>query len=200
MSDSQQGMYARDIQMFPEPKPMQKVQKTKEEIFSESHFEWIKTERQGDISKFSYFVHENGVDYVVFQDGSRIREELVGDVVLMHQYPEEILGLPTAQPFESAVTQEIFSPTVYGNSSIIHKPVEIDPVVAILEKTKKKTEKITLTLNLKIPSPDLYGVIKENFENTDEILLQSIMDQIHDNVLREALKRELQVIDRKSVV
>jgi len=54
-----------------------------------------------------------------------------------------------------------------------------------------------LTLTLKIPAPELYNVIKENFDNAEEVLLQNVMDQIHDNLLREALKRELQNIYQK---
>ena len=69
--------------------------------------------------------------------------------------------------------------------------------IAILEKTKKRTEKVSLTLTLKIPAPELYNVIKENFDNAEEVLLQNVMDQIHDNLLREALKKELQNIYQK---
>ena len=54
-----------------------------------------------------------------------------------------------------------------------------------------------MTLTLKIPAPELYNVIKENFDNAEEVLLQNVMDQIHDNLLREALKRELQNIYQK---
>ena len=69
--------------------------------------------------------------------------------------------------------------------------------IDILEKTKKRTEKVSLTLTLKIPAPELYNVIKENFDNAEEVLLQNVMDQIHDNLLREALKKELQNIYQK---
>lgn len=184
---------------------MNKTEKTIEEVFAESHFEWVKTEREGEISKFKHFLNEHGVDYVVFQDDTRVRRDLVGDVVLMHSYEEEILNtkgaisqvepLKTSLPFVSNLTEGL--PIAESSQKIFSTVSEIDPVVAILEKTKKKNQKITLTLNLKIPAPSLYNVIKENFENVEEVLLESVMDQIHDTLLRESLRKELQSVYQK---
>jgi hypothetical protein len=178
----------------------EKIEKTREEVFQDSHFEWVKTERQGDVCRFKEFYTQDGVEYIVFQDSTRVRLDLIGDVVLQHQYEGEILGDGIA------LTQTIFPPSppqpplvlIPSNTEpakLVSK--EIDPVSAILEKTKKKTEKVSLTLTLKIPAPELYNVIKENFDNAEEVLLQNVMDQIHDNLLREALKRELQNIYQK---
>ena len=216
MSDSSMEPYARDTQMIPdsiinelrgnkEYTPMkEKVQRTKEEIYSESHFEWIKTERQGEVSKFKNFLFENDTEYVVFQDNSRIRIDLIGDVILMHQYPEEILGNSTLpiQPVNDTILNHMKAEhkpiePVISDTPVIHVIRELDPVKEIFEKSKKKTEKVTLTLSLKILPPDLYHVIKDNFDNVDDVLLQTAMDQIHDSLLREALKKELQSLYQK---
>ena len=175
------------------------INQTREEEFSDSHFEWVKTERVGDISKFKEFVIENGVEYAVFIDNTRIRVELIGDVVLKHQYEGDILGKITVEPVDNTILSHLRVEEVKQKPAVVQKTSVIshDPVIAILEKTKKKTEKINLTLSLKIPSPDLYNVIKENFDNTDEILLQNVMDQIQDELLKDALRRELQNIYQK---
>jgi hypothetical protein len=206
MSNSKIGPYARDIQMFPEniynEIGMEKVQKTREEIYSESHFQWIKTERQGDVSKFKNFLFENDTEYVVFQDGTRVRTDLVGDVVLMHQYAEEILPLASENPIHQSDDILNHVKTEYRpftENTVTEKPYvsQIDPVKEIFEKSKKKTEKITLTIPLKILPPDLYHVIKDNFENVDDVLLQAAMNQIHDSLLRDCLRKELQTIYQK---
>jgi hypothetical protein len=184
------------------------VPKTREEIFSNGHFEWVKTENEGNLCEFSSFVTENGVEYTLFTDGSRIRTELIGDVVLMHNHPDEILNIrpldfgntEVLNHLTTEITQDKYNDFDSRNNSIdtaISLSNNIDPVVAILEKTKKRVEKVTITLNLKIPSPELYSVIKDNFDNTDEILLNSVMDQVQENVLKDALKKELQSIYTK---
>lgn len=163
------------------------MKNTREETYAQGFFEWVKTERSGEICKFKNFTVENDIEYVVFEDSSRVRADLVGDVVLVHQHESEIIGA------QNEIKQ--FVPVT--NNVYVEPPkrlTNLDPVTAILEKTKKRSEKISLTLVLKIPAPELYNVIKDNFENTDEILLQNIMDQIHDNLLKDALKKELQNI------
>lgn len=177
----------------------EKIEKTREEIFAESHFEWVKTERQGDVCRFKEIVVENDIEYVVFIDNTRVRTDLIGDVVLAHQHPEEILGIrPDMEGLiESTVTQHIPPPPVQPQPQQVLHVKEVDPVLSILEKTKKRTEKISITLALKIPAPELYNVIKENFDNVEDVLLENVMDQIHDNLLRDALKKELQSIYQK---
>jgi hypothetical protein len=178
----------------------EKIEKTREEVFQDSHFEWVKTERQGDVCRFKEFYTQDGVEYVVFLDSTRVRLDLIGDVVLQHQHEGEILGdglvlTQTNFPPSPLPPPPVLTMSDTGSVKLVSK--EIDPVSAILEKTKKKTEKVSLTLTLKIPAPELYNVIKENFDNAEEVLLQNVMDQIHDNLLREALKRELQNIYQK---
>ena len=183
--------------------------KTREEIFQGSSFEWVKTERSGDLCQFQNFETDNGIEYVAFSDGSRIRIDLVGDVVLMHTHGSEVLGRELfVQPEQPEVVQpEVVQPQVQLNfveqtqenqraNQELHTENRaiVDPVVSILEKTKKRNEKLSLNLTVKIPSPELYSVIRENFENVDEILLQNVMDQIQESALREAIKKELQNI------
>jgi hypothetical protein len=175
--------------------------KTRDEIFSESHFEWVKTERAGDICNFKEFEIEDGVEYVGFTDGSRIKMEFVGDIVLMHNNPHEIIGnigvdiigeLPTvaANPMENIIEIRTVAQTQ-------PTAVSTDPVISILEKSKKRHEKLNLIVTVKIPSVELYNVIKENFENTDDVLLENVMDQIHGSMLKDAVKKELQTLYSK---
>jgi len=177
----------------------EKIQKTREEIFQDSYFEWVKTERQGDVCRFKEILLENDIEYIVFTDNSRVRLDLIGNVVLAHQHQIEILGdSMTVHPHKSSLLNlETLPTSQYAKvSSTVHQ-TNIDPVVAILEKTKKRSEKISITLTLRIPAVDLYNVIKENFDNAEDVLLQNVMDQIHDNLLRDALKKELQNIYQK---
>jgi len=175
----------------------EKIEKTREEIFQDSHFEWVKTERQGDVCRFREIVYENDVEYIVFIDNTRIRTDLIGDVVLAHQHPGDILGIRPDMEGLVESTAIPYKPLPQVQPPTVLYAREIDPVLSILEKTKKRSEKVSITLTLKIPAPELYSVIKENFDNAEDVLLQNVMDQIHDNLLRDALKKELQNIYQK---
>ena len=191
-----------DETVLPNLPPLDKIEimenlvETREDKFAKCYFEWVKSERSGDVCKFSNFVEEGGVEYTVFTDKTRIRTDLIGDIVLMHQYENEILGdAMKVEPTVSTVLQHVRAEQHREAPRKISEPTKIqDPVVSILEKTRKRNEKITLTLTLKIPSPELYTVIRENFDNVDEILLDSVMTQVQEKSLRDAVKRELQNI------
>jgi hypothetical protein len=118
-------------------------------------------------------------------------------------YGSEILGSELTMPVQADLyAEQTLPPPIAPAQPEQPTPVRAsvsdimsqDPVVSILDKTKKRNEKITLTLNVRIPSPDLYNVIKENFDNVDETLLNSVMDQIQHDQLKDAMKRELQNI------
>jgi len=180
---------------------------TRDSKFAKHKFEWVKTERAGEVCTFTKFEQENGIEYVCFSDNTRIRTEFIGDIVLMHLYENEILGREViVDNNQSSLLQHLRTETPLISPEPIHSPEPIipvklertnvfqDPVVSILDKSKKKIEKLTLTINVKIPSAELYNVIKENFDNTEEILLDSVMEQLHEKLLREAVKREIQNI------
>lgn len=180
------------------------VEVTREAQFASKKFEWVKTERAGDICNFKEFESENGIEYACFTDGTRIRTDLIGDIVLMHSFDSEILGGDLIIEKDSTIIQHLRAeqPVRQEPAPIAPTPPERlesknvfqDPVVSILDKSKKKVEKLTLVLNVKIPSADLYNVIKENFDNTEEVLLDNVMEQLHEKLLREAVKKEIQNI------
>lgn len=190
-----------NIEMIEKP---EKIKKTREEIFNSSQFEWVKTERAGEVCRFKEFEVEDDIEYVTFTDNSRIRSEFVGDIVLMHEYTNEILGQELIvadapiMPENTILNHLKMDPLTNQNElqpkNVFHVQENNDPVVAILEKTKKKTEKLVLTLTVKIPSADIFNVIKENFDNTEEILLENVLSQIQESSLREAIRKELQNI------
>ena len=187
---------------------MATIQKTREEQFADAFFEWIKTEKAGDISRFAAFEFDGSTEYVLFDDGSRINIGLIGEIVLMHNHESEILGVDLSpekieqvnlrnhQDMMSRMIGDIpFDNTTPVVSTQIISP--IDPVVSLLEKSKKRQEKINISLSVKIPSIDLYNVIRENFDNVDEVILQSVIDQIQGKMIKDSVKRELQSIYQK---
>ena len=171
----------------------EQIQKTKEEHFRDSTFEWVKTDRSGEMCKFAEFQEVGGIEYVCFDDGTRVNISLIGDVVLMHNNSNDILGDLMKPPVLSApVNRNIFT-----NSSSSVASTTVDPVVTILNKTKKRSEKMTLTVTVKIPSVEIFNVIRENFDDADDILMNDVIDQISGKMLIESVKRELANIYQK---
>lgn len=170
---------------------MEERPNTREEKMQSCFFQWIKTERSGDVCRFKEFVIIDATEYVVFTDETRIASSLIGDVILMHEHESSILTDLSSdrEPTLNAVVPPRLNSTPSPMSS-----QNFDPVMSILDKSKKKSQKISISLTVKIPSVELYSIVKENFDNVDNVILDSVMQQVQDGMLKDSLKRELQVI------
>jgi hypothetical protein len=186
---------------------------TKEEIFSNKIFEWVKTERAGDISYFSRIENIDGVEYIIFSDNTRVRADLVGDVVLVHENENSVLNLSQQResvslsplpPLDSmaafAASQgipidgETVHPTQPSN---VRSQEETNPVMAILEKTKKRNEKLNLEITIKLPSPEVIEVLRNNFDDVDKSLVFYVMKQIEGAKIEAAVKNSINQIYNK---
>lgn len=152
---------------------------TREETLAKSVFQWVKTERAGDISQFKEILLENGVEYIVFQDNTRVNSALIGDVVLQNVNSDETLLMNDA--FE-----KISPPPVINRQAITPSPArtvnahedKISPVTSILDKSKKKKKKIQFEFVLEIPSAEVLSIIKENFEASDDELFDYFVSKL----------------------
>lgn len=166
--------YEKDVQL----------PKTREEEFAESIFEWVKTEREGDVCRFKNFQVENGIEYTVFEDGTRVNTTLIGDVVLMHKHPEEIISkignpLERVQPQVSTpYVPPAIHPTVAAASTVQPGAASVSPIFSILEKSKKKKKKIQLDITAELPSAEVLAIVRDNFDASDDELFAYLVNKI----------------------
>jgi hypothetical protein len=165
--------YEKDVQL----------PKTREEEFAESIFEWVKTEREGDVCKFKQFTVENGIEYTVFEDNTRVNTTLIGDVVLMHKHPDEVIS-KIGNPLEK-VQPQIASPHVPPPlhptavaASVAQAASAPSPILSILEKSKKKKKKIQVEVVAELPSAEVLAIIRDNFEASDDELFAYLVNKI----------------------
>lgn len=152
--------------------------KTREEEFAESTFEWVKTERAGDVSVFKEFRVENGIEYIVFQDNTRVNSALVGDVILKHKFQGEVLG-GFDNAFEKVPVPQPHAVPSAPRTVVSSRPVALDsPVLSILEKSKKKKKKIQFDFLMEVPSSEVLSIVKENFDASEDELFDYFVSKI----------------------
>jgi hypothetical protein len=153
----------------------QEPPKTREEDFTRSSFEWVKTERAGDIVKFKEFIIENDIEYTVFQDNTRVNSALIGDVILKHQYDNETIGGlgPEFEKVNQPANKIIPTQSVTTQHSTSASPVQV-----ILDKSKKKRKKIQFELIMDLPSAEVLSIIKDNFDASEEELYSFFVAKI----------------------
>lgn len=170
--------------------------RTREEKFAQGVFQWIKTERRGDISRFSHLLEENGIEWICFQDATRVNSAFLGDVILLHESETDAVAVdgsyvPPVEP-EAVVSSETYRRLTEGleeaPKNVYKQAKEMHPVNAIFEKAKKRNVKLTIDVNVKIPALDVYSVIRDNFENVDDILIENVISQVEGKVLKDAIR------------
>lgn len=166
-----------DVELPPSP----------EDKLQNSSYEWVKTERAGDICKFREIIKEGNEEYIGFTDGTRVRSSLLGDVVLQHEHPAEILGAnelaikPIQQLTPVQVKNEQTPVTPTSAEVAVPQPiprVETSPVLSILEKSKKKKKKVQFDFMMEIPSSDVLSIIRENFDASETELFDFFVSKI----------------------
>lgn len=159
----------------------------KEEDLKKVAFQWVKTERSGDVCSFDRKEFSDGVEYVFFTDGSRIRSDLIGDVVMMIRDGENFYDLEA----NSVLSNPSSNPS--GNS-FSQKTEPIDPVKEILKKAKKINRKISLEIDLEMPTASMYHFMEENFEDVSTTLLENCMKQIDEKKIKASLKKQISLL------
>jgi len=180
------GQLSTSVRKFNNMK--QEIEKTREERWSESTFEWVKTERSGDFSRFKDTTIENDIEYIIFQDDTRININLLGDVVLVHNENEAYLSdfslknqlVSVSQPSQPFISKQ---PTAQQIAPVIQD----NPIHGLLRKAKFNTEEILLPVNISIPTSAIYDVITENFEDGEREILNFILKNITPEMISDAL-------------
>jgi hypothetical protein len=163
---------------MPEDRPI-----TREEEFATCIFEWVKTEQTGTLSKFASFVVENDVEYTCFIDGTRIRTDLIGDVVIRHRDESTLMTIPG---------ERYAMPP--GERTYVQAPAPSNPVNELIKKSKKKKEKLSFMIQVELPVQQFYDLMSDSFDDIDTEIVNYATSQIDfakfvDSV-REAIKQK----------
>jgi hypothetical protein len=159
-------------------------------------YQWVKTERIGEIVVAKH--EEDG--YLVFEDNTRCRKDLIGDVILKIASREEriidkerelldakkAIGQPLAKKLKpkapvDGTTQEV------GDNMYTGAPD--NPIRELLKRQSSNNKmRSELIIDVHIPNPSIYGVLKESFgDDVDTEITQMAIESININELKDKL-------------
>ena len=149
-------------------------------------YQWTKGEKVGSAVKWEgdQFVEDN-IEYMVFKDGSILNKRLLGEFLI--EIPSE----------EEAVMMHDLAPQPLQRISQKPKPapVEIQPTVSPLEKllsdSKKNTERISITIDVDMPSIDLMKVLSDSYENGEELIIKYLSSSIDADIIRKKVAEQI---------
>lgn len=164
-----------------------KIEELKDRLSGYAKYQWLKTERAGQITEFlNVAIEQDGSVMVEFMDGSRCKYELLNEFMLKTNNAQELLDVEN--PIQNNGEQKL----KVGNASIRNGPaVQDNPIHTLLKKQKPNPVNVDITLELNIPSADLYNVICQSFDNADEEIVNHIVSGLDINLIKESVKNAI---------
>ena len=132
-------------------------------------YQWIKGDLSGKIEIFKETKEENGEQWTYFVSGKRIRSSLVSEFMLKLNEGEVPLQIELP-PTITNVYFENNNPTPTHQIQQEPKIVK-SPIRDLLEKQCKEQKKITVNVEISVPTKELYQIIRDAYgeEANDEL-------------------------------
>jgi hypothetical protein len=162
----------------------------KMELSNVPKFQWLKTDKAGQVTYYKDVISVNNMVLVEFTDGSRVNYDLLGDAVMKIESDEMLLDIAT----ESVDQMSQYNVPVHNAPAptvSIGKPQpqkSYSPIHALLEKQKSNPVPIEFSIDLNLPPVSLYNVLSQSFENADEEIVEFIVAELDINKIKDAVK------------
>ena len=163
----------------------EEIERLKERLSGYAKYQWIKGEHAGNITEFCNVCVENdGMVWIEFMDGSRINQPLLDQYLIKTNNTHELLDV------EKPLAQE--AKTNVSNVAIRETPkVAENPIHTLLKRQKPNPVDIDITIELNIPSPELFSVIMSSFDNAEEETVNYIVSGLDINTIKESVKNAI---------
>lgn len=171
-------------------------------------FQWIKGEKAGSFVKWGGDIKdEDGMNFLLFEDGTRANEELLNDYIMevpsenepfymtdsmeKQQYEkdrQEINGRDTsARPYP--VQQESFNAP--GNLQVVQQPES--PIAKLLKDSKKTKSSIGISIVVDIPPVELMKVLSDSYDDGEKQVLEYLSASLNVEDIKRQIAQQIWV-------
>lgn len=155
------------------------------DIFRGKYFKYINTEFIGLIVRAERMIKEGTNYFVFFDDGQKYAVQDIDKLMVEnHDYMETDL---------SKIVPNKINAGLNPNIRIEQKHVEFDPVIEILKRRKKKPVELSLSIELDLPSKELYAVLVDDYDNAEDKIIDYLFTPENIVTLKECIKNSLKI-------
>lgn len=141
-------------------------------------FQWVRGERLGEIVKSTgKSIIDGDTEYIIFEDGSQCNMGLVGEWIV----PIESAAIHmNPQPDQSLRIQQ-------KNESANHNTGS-NPVFDLLNRSRKKSAKMEISITVSMPSDELIRVIDDSYENGTRSIGEYLVNSVDQTILMKQVE------------
>lgn len=155
-------------------------------------FQWVKGDNVGKTVEWtgeSIYDEHLEISFLMFKDGSRVNEELLGEWIIEVAYPgsEHPISGQHVIKKETRVKPAPVADTV----SVTEEPKSSSPIYQILKDSKKTKVTINISLLVETPPANLMSVLAETYQDGENQVLDYISKSINIDDLKGQIARQI---------
>ena len=188
--------------LFTKDKKMSLKEKSYEEIvefLQDKDFQWLKGEQMGNIEKYKSVEADEatGMIFVNFRSGGRMNVELIQDYLDVFPSTGSDFTLQEfIEPTPAAITspkkqQPASGSRAQAKNSVSSIELEDSPIYTLLKKQKPNWVSVNISLNLNLPTKNLYGILTSSFEDAETEVINYVTEGIDIEDIRAALSESI---------
>jgi hypothetical protein len=166
-------------------------------------YQWLKGDRASEFVRWGgEIVNDDGINYMVFQDGSRANEELINDFFI--EVPSEnepffVKEFAMPQPSQTSFSHS-FPPLEVEKNPPLQRVVQnspvgewVSPVSTLLSDSKKTKSTVNVAIVVDIPPIDLMRVLSDSYEDGEKLVLEYLASTISTEDIRRQIAHQIWV-------
>jgi hypothetical protein len=170
-------------------------------------YQWIKGDRMGEIVEWEgTIIQEDGMNFLIFNDGTRGNENLMGDFYMEIPHRNEpFIDMEMAAPQGNRLPKESNPPLTRvqndfptpGNFESAQQP--ISAISKLLNDSKKTKTTVKITIIADIPPTDLMKVLSESYDDGEKQVLDYLSANVDIGDVKNQIAKQIweQVFTKK---
>lgn len=172
-------------------------------------YQWVKGDRIGEIVEWEGNIVNDGANFLIFKDGSRGNESLIGDYFLEIPSREEpFFDMSMAAPSPNTLPRESNPPLTRAPNEFTQlenfeaKPQPVSAISKLLNDSKKSKTTLKLTIITDIPPTELMKVLSESYDDGEKQVLDYLSENVNVSDVKNQIAKQIweQVFTKKKSV
>ena len=165
----------------------------KENLAKYTKFQWIKSERLGNVCELKDVVEDNGLVFVEFKDGSRINYQFLDDFIMKVTYDSELLDV-TLDTMSTGITKSLAAGQQKSSAQVrpITPAKPENPIHSLIKKQKPNIVNVDIAVEMNIPSKELYKVVCDTFDHASADIVDYIVANMDIETIKTSIRNALE--------
>jgi len=159
-------------------------------------YQWIKGDDAGKVVKWTGDIVTDeslGMNFLIFEDGTRANETLIGDFFMEIENEEDLILIPEPKglpPENNPPMQRVFAQPASATSNVVIEKTE-SPMHRLLSESKKKKTTVNVAILADMPPVELMKILADSYDDGEKQVLEYIESTIDIKDIKAQISKQI---------